>query len=107
MADVVSVISTGCGRSEVRDGGYSQYTRLAADWPIPLPTGLSLRDAMGLGTAGFTAALCLWRMENNGQTPAEGPIVVTGASGGVGSIAIDLFTQAGYEVHAISGTTEQ
>ncbi len=101
------VLITGCGFSETRDGGYSEYLRLDSNWAVSLPDGLSLREAMGLGTAGFTAALCLWHMEINGQTPAAGPIVVSGASGGVGSVAVDLLTTAGYEVHAISGKLEQ
>ena len=75
-------------------------------WTIPLPKGLSLHDAMVIGTAGFTAALSLYRMKQNGQTPEMGPIVVTGATGGVGSLAIDILTQAGFEAHAISGKIE-
>lgn len=99
------VIVTGCGLSETRDGGYSEFARVDSNSAVPLPAGLSTREAMILGTAGFTAALSLHRMEANGQTPAAGPIVVTGATGGVGSIAINLLTRAGYEVHAISGKT--
>jgi putative YhdH/YhfP family quinone oxidoreductase len=102
-----AVLTTGCNLSETRDGGYSEYLRLDSNWVVALPEGLTLREAMGLGTAGFTAALSLWHMEINGQTPAAGPIVVTGASGGVGSIAVDLLTTAGYEVHAISGKLDQ
>lgn len=102
-----AVLVTGCGLSETRDGGYSEYARIEAKWAIPLPTGLSLREAMILGTAGFTAALSLYRMEANGQTPEMGPIVVTGATGGVGMLAIDLLTTAGYEVHAITGKADQ
>lgn len=101
-----AVLATGSGLSETRDGGYSQYARLDARTTIPLPAGLSLRDAMILGTAGFTAALALYRMEANGQSPALGPIVVTGATGGVGTLAIDVLTRAGYEAHAISGKPE-
>lgn len=101
------VLVTGCGLSETRDGGFSEYQRLSAEWVVPLPAGLDMREAMVLGTAGFTAALSLWRMMQNGQRPDMGPIVVTGATGGVGSIAIDLFTTAGFEVHAISGKVEQ
>lgn len=97
------VIVTGCGLSESRDGGYSEYLSVESTDAVPLPAGLTTREAMILGTAGFTAALSLHRMEANGQTPGGGPIVVTGASGGVGSIAINLLTHAGYEVHAISG----
>lgn len=98
-----AVLCTGSGLSETRDGGFAQYARLPAEWTIPLPPGLSLRESMILGTAGFTAALGLLRMQENHQTPALGPIAVTGASGGVGMLAIDLFSRAGYEVHAISG----
>ncbi len=102
-----AVLTTGSGLSETRDGGYSEYAHLPAEWAIPLPQGLDLREAMVIGTAGFTAALALYRMEALGQVPAMGPIVVTGATGGVGSLAIDLFSRAGYEVHAISGKTEE
>jgi len=101
------VLVTGSDLSETRDGGYAEYARLESRWTIPLPSGLSLRDAMRIGTAGFTAALALLRMEDNGQTPAHGPLAVTGASGGVGSLAIDIFSRAGYLVHAISGKPEQ
>ena len=97
------VLITGSGLSEIRDGGYSEYLRLDSDWLVPLPSGLSMLEAMTLGTAGFTAAMSLYRMEINGQKPEQGPIVVTGATGGVGSIAIDILSTAGYEVHAISG----
>jgi acrylyl-CoA reductase (NADPH) len=101
-----AVLCTGSGLSETRDGGYSEYVRLDARWTIPLPAGLSLRESMILGTAGFTAALALLRMQDNRQTPALGPIAVTGASGGVGQLAIDIFSRAGYEVHAISGKAD-
>lgn len=101
-----AVLCTGSGLSETRDGGYAQYLRLPSEWTIPLPTGLSLRESMILGTAGFTAALGLLRMLDNRQTPDLGPIAVTGASGGVGMLAIDIFSRAGYEVHAISGKAD-
>jgi acrylyl-CoA reductase (NADPH) len=101
-----AVLCTGSGLSETRDGGYSEYARLEARWTIPLPSGLSLRESMILGTAGFTAALGLLRMQDNRQTPALGPLAVTGASGGVGMLAIDIFSRAGYEVHAISGKAD-
>ncbi|HEX4479906.1 MAG TPA: acryloyl-CoA reductase [Rudaea sp.] len=100
------VLCTGSGMSETRDGGYSEYARLDSKWTIPLPKALSLREAMVLGTAGFTAALSLYRMKQNGQVPEMGPIVVTGATGGVGQLAIDILTTAGYEAHAISGKIE-
>jgi putative YhdH/YhfP family quinone oxidoreductase len=101
-----AVLCTGSGLSETRDGGYGEYARLDARWTIPLPTGLSLRESMILGTAGFTAALALLRMQDNRQVPSMGPIAVTGASGGVGQLAIDIFSRAGYEVHAISGKAD-
>lgn len=101
------VLVTGCGLSETRDGGYGEYARLESRWVIPLPTGLTLRDSMILGTAGFTAALALLRMQDNRQTPDLGPLAVTGATGGVGSLAVDIFSRAGYEVHAISGKADQ
>ena len=101
------VIATGCGQSETRDGGYSQYARLEAKWAIPLPAGLDLREAKVLGTAGFTAALALFRMTENRQRPEMGPLAVTGATGGVGSLAVDIFSKAGFEVHAISGKADQ
>ncbi|HEY6545427.1 MAG TPA: YhdH/YhfP family quinone oxidoreductase [Dokdonella sp.] len=101
------VLCTGCGLSETRDGGYAEYVRLESEWTIPLPAGLTLRESMALGTAGYTAALSLLQMERNGQTPAMGPIVVTGATGGVGSLAIDILTRAGFEAHAITGKVDQ
>ncbi|MGH8146165.1 MAG: oxidoreductase [Rhodanobacteraceae bacterium] len=102
-----AVLCTGCGLSETRDGGYAEYARLKSDWTIPLPKGLSLRESMILGTAGFTAALALLRMRDNRQTPELGPVAVTGATGGVGMLATDIFTRAGFEVHAISGKPER
>jgi acrylyl-CoA reductase (NADPH) len=97
------VLVTGCGHSENLDGGYAEFARAAGDSVIPLPAGFSLHDAMAIGTAGFTAALAIDRMEQNGQVPDKGPIVVTGASGGVGSLAVDLLAGRGYEVVAVSG----
>ena len=101
-----AVLCTGSGLSETRDGGYAQMIRLPARWAIPLPAGLSLRESMIIGTAGFTAALALKRMQDNRQAPDLGPIAVTGASGGVGMLAIDIFSRAGYAVHAISGKAD-
>ena len=100
------VLVTGCGLSEHRDGGYAEYARLEGKWVIPLPKGLSLRESMILGTAGFTAALALYRMQDNRQHPELGPLAVTGATGGVGSLAVNIFSKAGYQVHAISGKAE-
>ncbi len=101
-----AVLVTGCGLSETRDGGYAEYLRASADDVIAIPSGLDPHSAMVLGTAGFTAGLALLRMEENGLTPEHGPIVVTGASGGVGSLAVDLFAGRGYEVVAVSGKSD-
>jgi len=101
-----AVAVTGNGLSETHDGGYAEYARVAGDWVIPLPAGLDTCDAMRLGTAGFTAALAVHRMEQNGQQPGSGPIAVTGATGGVGSLAINMLAARGYEVVAVSGKTE-
>ena len=101
-----AVLVTGSGLSETRDGGYAEYARLDAKWVVALPAGLSLREAMILGTAGFTAALGLLRMTENRQTPDLGPLAGTGATGGVGSLAVAIYSKAGYAVHAISGKAE-
>jgi acrylyl-CoA reductase (NADPH) len=101
-----AVLVTGCGLSETHDGGYAQYARVPADWVIPMPPGLDALTAMSIGTAGFTAALAIHRMEQNGQTPSGGPIAVTGATGGVGSVAIDMLSTRGYRVVAVSGKPE-
>jgi NADPH2:quinone reductase len=97
------VLVTGCDLSETRDGGYAELARVPGDAVVPIPGGLDERTAMAIGTAGFTAALAIHRMEANGQTPALGPVVVTGASGGVGSLAIDMLSALGYYVIALSG----
>lgn len=102
-----AVVVCGGGLSETLDGGYSEVVRVPADIVVPLPAGLSLREAMALGTAGFTAAIAVQRMEDNGQIPGRGPIVVTGATGGVGSFAIDMLASLGYEVVAYTGKTDQ
>ena len=98
-----AVLATGCGLSEAHDGGYAEFARLKGEWVIPMPPGLDAFTAMSLGTAGFTAALAIHRMEHNGQAPQNGPVVVTGATGGVGSIAIDMLAGRGYEVIAVTG----
>jgi NADPH2:quinone reductase len=97
------VLVTGCGLSETRDGGYAEYARVPGDAVISLPDGLDLRTAMGVGTAGFAAALGIHKMELLGLAHGQGPVVVTGASGGVGSIAIDMLAARGHEVVAVSG----
>lgn len=100
------VLVNGMGLGETHDGGFAQIVRVSADWIVPLPAGLDLREAMVLGTAGFTAALALHRMEVNGQSPDQGPIAVTGATGGVGSSAIGMLKRRGYRVIAVSGRPE-
>jgi len=106
FAPGTAALVTGCGLSETHDGGYAQFARVPGDWVIPMPPGLDAFTAMALGTAGFTAALAIHRMEQNGQEPAGGPIAVTGASGGVGSIAIDMLSARGYRVVAVSGKAD-
>ena len=101
------VLVVGCGLSETLDGGYSEVARVPGCCVVPLPSNLSLQESMALGTAGFTAALAVMRMEQLGQTPDMGKIVVTGATGGVGSFAIDMLAMRGYEVVAYTGKTEQ
>ncbi len=97
------VLVNGCGLSETVDGGYSEYARLDSNSLVPIPDGLTAVEAMQIGTAGYTAALAIHRMEQNNQRPENGPIVVTGATGGVGSIAIDMLNARGYEVAALTG----
>ncbi len=98
-----SVLVTGCGMGEVHSGGFAEYVRVPASWVVPVPECYTTREAMALGTAGFTAALALLRMESCGQTPETGDIVITGASGGVGSLAVNMLSAAGYRVIAVSG----
>lgn len=101
------VLITGCGLGESVDGGYSQYVRARPEWVIPLPDGLDLWQTMCIGTAGFTAALAVERMERNDQSPEGGPILVTGATGGVGSLAVSMLSRAGYDVVAMSGKADK
>ena len=101
------VIVVGCGLGEEHDGGYSEYAKVEGDWIVPLPDGLQLIETMAIGTAGFTAAMAIQRMEDNGQHPHNGPVLVTGASGGVGSTAISMLSGLGYEVVALSRTGQE
>lgn len=101
------VLVNGCGLSETVDGGYSEYARVDSQGVVPVPEGMSCAEAMQIGTAGYTAALAIHRMEQNGQAPDLGPVVVTGATGGVGSIAIDMLAGRGYEVAAVTGKAEE
>lgn len=100
------VVVNGMGLGETHDGGFAEVVRVPSEWIVPLPSGLDAREAMVLGTAGFTAALALHALEVNGQTPALGPIVVSGATGGVGSAAISILKRRGYRVTAVSGRPE-
>ncbi len=100
------VLVNGMGLGETNDGGLAGVVRVPGHWIVPLPPGLTAFEAMTLGTAGFTAALALHRMEVNGQRPDLGPVVVTGATGGVGSAAISMLGARGYEVIAVSGRPE-
>jgi putative YhdH/YhfP family quinone oxidoreductase len=98
-----AVLATSYDIGVKHHGGYAEYARLPADWVVKVPQGLSLWDAMALGTAGFTAGLAIVRMESNGLKPDNGPVIVSGATGGVGSIAIDSLARLGYEVVALTG----
>ncbi|TDQ42602.1 putative YhdH/YhfP family quinone oxidoreductase [Aureibacillus halotolerans] len=100
------VIATSYGLGVQHFGGYSEYAQLPADWVVPLPETLSLKDAMIFGTAGFTAALSVERLEENGLSREQGPVLVTGATGGVGSMAVAMLAKRGYEVVASTGKTE-
>jgi len=102
-----AVLVNGCGLSETVDGGYAEYARIDSASIVPVPEGITPAETMQIGTAGYTAALAIHRMEQNGQLPENGPIVVNGATGGVGSIAIDMLSGRGYEVAAVTGKAEQ
>ena len=101
------VVLNGWGVGETHEGGLSQYARLKGDWLVELPSAFDTRQAMIIGTAGYTAALCVEALVNHGIKPEDGDILVTGASGGVGSIAIALLSKAGYSVVASTGKTSE
>jgi acrylyl-CoA reductase (NADPH) len=122
LAGVVESAPSGAGVSEgdavlahgyelgvAHHGGYAERARVPSDWIVPLPDGLSARDAMALGTAGFTAALSVVRLEEHGLSPdgARGPVLVLGATGGVGSVAVAILAARGYEVHAATGKADE
>ncbi|MEK6211030.1 MAG: oxidoreductase [Pseudomonadota bacterium] len=98
-----AVIATSYDIGVAHDGGYAEYARIPAGWVVPMPEGLDLFEAMALGTAGYTAALAVERMEHEGLKLANGPVIVTGATGGVGSIAVDILSGCGYRVVALTG----
>ena len=97
------IVVNGCGLSETLDGGYAEFARVPSEACVPLPDDISNAEAMQIGTAGYTAALAIHRLEQNGQRPENGPVVVTGATGGVGSLAIDMLDGRGYETVALTG----
>ncbi|MGB7651576.1 MAG: oxidoreductase [Gallionella sp.] len=101
------VLVTGYDLGVAHDGGYAEYVRVPAAWVVPLPAGLSLFDAMALGTAGFTAALAIHRLEQNELRPESGKVIVTGATGGVASLAIQMLAQRGFNVVALTGKDHQ
>jgi acrylyl-CoA reductase (NADPH) len=98
-----AVLATSYDIGVGHDGGYAEYARVKGDWVVPIPKGMSLFEAMALGTAGFTAGLAVVRMEHEGLKPGAGPVIVTGATGGVGSIAIDILAGLGHHVVALTG----
>jgi acrylyl-CoA reductase (NADPH) len=101
------VLVTGYDLGVTQDGGYAQFVRVPADWVVPIPVGLTPFEAMAIGTAGFTAALSVVEMERNGLDPKNGPVIVTGATGGVGSIAVQCLAARGYTVTALTGKEDK
>lgn len=101
------VVLTGWRVGETHWGGYAQKARVKADWLVPLPSGLTARQAMAVGTAGLTAMLAVMALEDHGLKPGQGPVLVTGAAGGVGSVAVAILAKRGYEVAAVTGRPDQ
>lgn len=101
------IVINGWGLGEGHWGGYSQRARVSGDWTVPVPAGFTTAQAMAIGTAGYTAMLCVLALEDHDVVPGSGPVLVTGASGGVGSIAVALLAALGYEVHASTGRLEE
>jgi acrylyl-CoA reductase (NADPH) len=101
------VVLNGWGVGETHWGGYAEQARVKADWLVPLPAAFTARQAMAIGTAGYTAMLCVLALEHHGLTPSRGPVLVTGATGGVGSVAVALASNLGYEVIACTGKTSE
>ncbi|HET7804433.1 MAG TPA: MDR family oxidoreductase [Pseudolabrys sp.] len=101
------VILNGWGCGETHLGGYAESARVKSDWLVPLPKTMSAREAMAIGTAGYTAMLAVMALERHGVTPANGPIAVTGAAGGVGSVAIAVLSKRGFAVHAVTGRPQE
>jgi NADPH2:quinone reductase len=101
------VLVTGFDLGVASDGGYAEYVRVPADWVVAIPDGLTAFEVMAIGTAGFTAALSILEMERNGLRPANGPVIVTGATGGVGSVAVEVLAGLGYQITALTGKDDQ
>jgi NADPH2:quinone reductase len=101
------VLVTGFDLGVASDGGYAEYVRVPADWVVAIPDGLTAFEVMAIGTAGFTAALSILEMERNGLRPANGPVIVTGATGGVGSVAVEVLAGLGYQISALTGKDDQ
>ena len=101
------VVLNGWGCGETHLGAYAEKARVKGDWLVPLPKSMSAREAMAIGTAGFTAMLAVTALERHGLSPARGPIAVTGAAGGVGSVAIALLAKLGFAVHAVTGRPQE
>jgi NADPH2:quinone reductase len=101
------VLVTGYDLGVNNDGGYAEYVRVPADWVVPIPAGLDAFAAMAIGTAGFTAALSIVELERHGLKPDAGPVIVTGSTGGVGSLAVDMLSGLGYQVTALTGKDDQ
>lgn len=100
------IVANGCGLGEAHYGGYAEMARLRSEWVVPLPDGLTRADCMAIGTAGVTAMLCVQALEYHGVTPGSGPVLVTGAAGGVGSVAVAILARLGYHVTASTGRPE-
>ena len=101
------VILNGWGVGETHWGAYAGLARVKGDWLVPLPAGMSARDAMAIGTAGYTAMLCVMALERHGVTPSSGPVIVTGAAGGVGTVGVSILSKLGFEVIASTGRPEE
>ncbi len=101
------VLLNGWGVGETHWGGYAEVARVESDWLIPMPSAFTTQQAMAIGTAGYTAMLCVLALEDHGASPMSGPVVVTGATGGVGSVAVAILAKLGYDVIAVTGKTEE
>ena len=102
-----SVIAHGYELGVSRHGGYAEFERVPAEWVVPMPQGLTTRDAMAIGTAGFTAAMSVAALQERGLTPGDGPVLVTGASGGVGRMAVAMLARNGLEAWAVTGKPDE